>query len=163
MSSPAPGPRRQPAPPAQPAGPHELVQYFITKPLSLRIPLRVIKAQARGPAPSATVGVCEAAGSGPVPGLSSAPGEPRRCLPPTAVRGPWGRGHDGRWGAPRRAEVSPSPRGQSRAGAGQESQPSPTAVLGWTSSSVEAALVNGQWGLGTRQGHSDKGLTKINK
>lgn len=43
------------------------------------------------PAPSATVGVCEVAGSGPVPGLSSARGGPRSCLPPTAVRGPWGR------------------------------------------------------------------------
>lgn len=82
---------------------------------------------------------------------------------PPRSEDPGAGGHDGRWGAPRRAGVSPAPRGQSRAGAGWESQPSPTAVLGWTSGSVEAALVNGQWGLGTRQGHSDKGLTKINK
>ncbi|CAI9168932.1 unnamed protein product [Rangifer tarandus platyrhynchus] len=142
----------------------ELVQYFTIHPLPLRIPLRVIQAQARGPRVFCG-GVCGAAGSGPVPGLSPAPGGPRRCPPPTAeppppsaaaVRGPWG----GRWGAPRGAGVSPSPRPQSRAGAGRESQPSPVVVLGWKSCSVEAALVNGQWGLGTGQGRSDKGLTK---
>ena len=86
-----------------------------------------------------------------------------RLHQPSRSEDPGAGGHGGRWGAPRRAGVSPSPRGRSRAGTGRESQPSPIAVLGWTSGSVEAALVNGQWGLETRQGHSDNGLTKINK
>ena len=145
----------------------ELVQYFTVHPLPLRIPLRVIQARASGPRAScgAVCGLRGPAGAGTQPRAgrtaSLSPAHRRASVsssrrgPRTLGRAAAGEPPGGLGSRPRRGT---EPR---RSRPGEPAQPSCRAGMGVLS--LEAALVNGQWGLGTGKAVQTRGWQKNNK